>query len=278
MNIIKEYVKNLPAPPSPKLQDWTSNLDVLPEGFCYSSIVEYLIKRDITVLDSSGNKENTLPLPTAAKPLVKGYNFFASGNVGEIKLNPSKSYIHIRTSVLASMRDQKYDVKVVLESAKGLVVQAECGLKCPAGAGGKCNHVAALLFALVDYVNTMRNPDCCTNKPQTWHKPTRKYKKATQPQVVGKRKVKKHIYGRTVKRKRPLDDYDNFQPLKNITKPELSKVKEDLKNLTHKIGIEQVLMTTTSDSESDTETETNLSPEEIVVKKLQVCVEFFLTK
>jgi len=268
MNIIREYVKTLPSPSLPKLEDWTSNLDLLPKGFCYSSIVEYLVKRDIVVLDSKSSKENTLPLPTAAKPLVKGYNFFASGHVGEIMLNPSKTYIHFRTAVLASMRDTKYDVKLVLENKKGLVVQGNC--KCPAGTGGKCNHIAALLFALVDYVNTMRNPDCCTNKPQTWHKPTRKNKKATHPQVVGKRKVQKHVYGRTEKRKRPLHDYSQFQPLKKIVKPDSSEVVKDLKNLSHKIGLEQVLMDTTSDSESDKETETNLSPEEIVIKKLQV--------
>lgn len=112
------------------------------------------------IITAKGIPSKTLPLPTAEKPLVKGHNFFASGNVGEILVNLAEKFTHIRTTVLASMRNTKYDVKVVLDNKTGLVVQASC--KCPAGSGGKCNHVAALLFALVDYIQTMRNPDSCT--------------------------------------------------------------------------------------------------------------------
>ena len=95
------------------------------------------------------------------------------------------------------MRDTRYDVKRVIDGESSLIHHASC--QCPAGAGGKCNHVAAVLFVMLDYVTVMRNPDCCTNKAQVWHRP----KRATKPLVVGKRKVEKHLFSRTVTRKRP---------------------------------------------------------------------------
>lgn len=222
------------------------------------------------IITAKGIPSKTLPLPTAEKPLVKGHNFFASGNVGEILVNLAEKFTHIRTTVLASMRNTKYDVKVVLDNKTGLVVQASC--KCPAGSGGKCNHVAALLFALVDYIQTMRNPDSCTSKPQVWNKPTRKNKKSTHPQVVGQRKVQKHIFGRAIQRKRPLEDYQQFIPLKQVKLPNIQDVINDLQEVGHNTGLFQIYDHTSTESEMSDEDDgqENLKPEEVVVRKLQV--------
>ena len=104
--------------------------------YSYTSIVEYLIRRQVSMIDASG-KALSAPvlLPIADKPLVKGHNFFASGNVGEVKLNcASDSAVHVRCGVLASMRDVRYDVQCIIDGQTGLIRCAAC--KCPAGAGG----------------------------------------------------------------------------------------------------------------------------------------------
>ena len=53
--------------------NWTDYLDGIPQKYFYLSLVEYLIKRTVTVLDSVGNiLPVPLSLPVADKPLVKG--------------------------------------------------------------------------------------------------------------------------------------------------------------------------------------------------------------
>ena len=123
-------------------------------------------------------------LRTADKPLVKGHNSFVLSNVGEVILyRAACGAVHVRCDMLASMRDTRYDVKRVIDGESSLVHHASC--QCPAGAGGKCNHVAAVLFVMLDYVTVMRNPDCCTNKARVWHRPKRATKRTTKPLAVG---------------------------------------------------------------------------------------------
>ena len=276
LRLLQEYLKRLPTVPEPDISKWTDNLDGLPMKYGYGAIVEYLVKRQAAVLANTDSLPAMVPLPTADKPLLKGFNFFASGHVGEIVIN-CDSVTHIRTTVLASMREIRYDVKCALDNITGLVIFAAC--QCPAGAAGKCNHVAALLFALLDFVSTMRNPDSCTNKPQTWHRPKRKRKSATRPSVVGARKVAKHVYGKESKRRGPLDDYASFQPLTAIVQPDRNILKTDLRDLQlnhHSIGLFQVLDSSTDTASSDEDEMTeNSTPEEIVVSKLQVSIIHF---
>ena len=147
LHILQDHVTSLRSVAPPAINNWTDYLDCIPQKYCYLSVVEYLIKRTVAVLDSVGNiLPVPLALPVADKPLVKGFNFFASGNVGEILVNDNGLVIHIRTGVLASMREVRYDVKCAIDNQTGLVVLASC--ECPAGAGGKCNHVSSVLFAL----------------------------------------------------------------------------------------------------------------------------------
>ena len=165
LRILQDHVTSLRSVAPPAINNWTDSLDCIPQKYCYLSVVE----RTVAVLDSVGNiLPVPLALPVADKPLVKGFNFFASGNVGEILVNDNGLVIHIRTGVLASMREVRYDVKCAIDNQTGLVVLASC--ECPAGAGGKCNHVSSVLFALLDFVTIMRNLSCCTNQPQTWHR------------------------------------------------------------------------------------------------------------
>ena len=279
MKILQEHLRSIKDIAEPLVADWTESMDVIPLRYSYMSIVEYLVKRQVAIIDATGRALSApVMLPTAEKPLVKGYNFFASGNVGEVLLNcAADGAVHIRSGVLASMREIRYDVKCVIDGQSGLVLLASC--QCPAGAGGKCNHVAALLFAMLDYVTTMRNPDCCTNKTQVWHRPKRATKRATKPLIVGQRKVVKHVFGRTVSRKRPLEDYKDYRPVERLVEPTKAVVLVDILELEgahHSMGLRQIMDSSTDTATTDEDGDSdNLSftPEEIVLRRLQVTPE-----
>ena len=281
MRILQEHMQKNKTIGEPQIADWTPSLDVLPQSYSYLSIVEYLIKRQVAIIDAKGETLSApIMLPTADKPLVKGHNFFASGNVGEVMLNRvACGAIHIRCDVLASMRDIRYDVKCVIDGESSLVHHASC--QCPAGAGGKCNHVAAVLFAMLDYVTVMRNPDSCTNKAQVWHRPKRATKRTTKPLVVGKRKVEKHLFSRTVTRKRPLEGYKDYRPIDRPVAPDTERLLSDVKQLEadhHSMGLRQILDDSTDSATSDDAGDTvtpgvSFTPEEIVSRRLQVTAE-----
>jgi len=188
--VVETTLKGIPLP---LLNNWTTNLTNIPEKFSYISIYEYLIKRSIKVFRSCDpadsdnehvNKQETIVLPSAEKPLRKGYNFFASGHVDDLKLNPLEKITHVKATVLSSMKQNKYKASVVLDKSSGLVLSAKCD--CVAGMGGKCNHVAAILFFCLDFQHQLRHQSPSkTEKLQEWHQPSRKAKKNTKPTKTG---------------------------------------------------------------------------------------------
>ena len=70
---------------------------------------------------------------------------------------PVTGIIHVKASVMASMRDKIYMVSVTVEKNSSLILNAKC--QCVAGAGGKCNHVAGVLFALLEYRESICGTD-----------------------------------------------------------------------------------------------------------------------
>ncbi len=181
--IVQQYVNNTAAKiTSPLLANWKDSLGDIPQRFSFTHMYEFLMKRSVLVLGKDAQILETLDLPVAEKPLVKGYNFYGSGHVTEIKVNVTDGYCHVWSKVYASMKDQLYLSKIVLEGASGLVISAECA--CVAGRGGKCNHVAAVLFALLKFREVQSQPSC-TGQPQKWHLPSRKRKRETVPKKIG---------------------------------------------------------------------------------------------
>ena len=53
--------------------------------------------------------------------------------------------------------------------------------------------------------------------------------------------MQKHVYGRVVERKRPLQEYDQYSSRAKHTTLDESKVKEHLRSLSHETGLLQVL-------------------------------------
>ena len=116
--------------------------------------------------------------------LDKGYRFFRDGHVQKIRLNldvPSDgntSLCYVDCLVLPSMRkDRIYRVRLcaavpVNERLSTDVHAAYC--ICPAGLAGSCNHIAALLYALEDFVRSGLREEAaksCTEKLKAWNRP-----------------------------------------------------------------------------------------------------------
>ena len=47
-------------------------------------------------------------LPVNQKPLRKGYNFFKSGHVSEVKFNKVEDIVHVNATVLSSYKSKSY--------------------------------------------------------------------------------------------------------------------------------------------------------------------------
>ena len=96
--------------------------------------------------DASSDTE----LFSSFKGIDKGYNFFRSGHVQQIEMVEGGEFSFVRCNVLPSMKKcAPYKAKVCL-LPNGMVKMALC--TCTAGLSGCCNHVAALLYALEEFV------------------------------------------------------------------------------------------------------------------------------
>ena len=77
---------------------------------------------------------------------------------------------------MKKMKKKQYTVYLHLIQATGNVDHAKC--QCPAGAGGRCKHVAATLFQLLDYIELG-----LSDIPDEKHA-QRKYRNGTSPEKI----------------------------------------------------------------------------------------------
>ena len=135
---------------------------------------------------------------STAKPLVKGFNFFKSGNVGKVNICSRDNKSFLKSQVLPSMKKSSVYNCYTVFLANGHVKQAYCG--CPAGVDGRCNHIAATLFALEEYCKqrqkqqqgeTSRTSIACT-----WNVPR---KRKGEVLSISQMKFKKHEHGKEKK-------------------------------------------------------------------------------
>lgn len=157
----------------------------------YSQIWKYLIedvelKRQLSV----------------EKPIVKGYNFYRSGKVLGLYSQQINGVHCIKSQVMPSYAKTgaAYTVKIIVE-ANGNILKAHC--PCPAGADGRCNHLAATLFAIEDKQGRPAERDTtedvpCTSKPCKWSVPP---KRRSEPTTIREVNFEKHIWRKEGKRK-----------------------------------------------------------------------------
>jgi hypothetical protein len=141
----------------------------MPE-FTHEKLEDHLVSSDSAI----DNKPKG-----ASRHKKLGYQLFKSGYVSgilvksNIKMDEQCMYL-VRGKVNAQMKKEEYTVYVHLLCDSGRVVHASCG--CPAGKGGCCKHVDALLFQLLDYkeleLTEVPVKISCTEKLQSWNVPT----------------------------------------------------------------------------------------------------------
>lgn len=144
----------------------------------------------------------------AEKHCTSGYRLFKADKVSNILLHHDKTATFIKAKVEASFSVGKlYDVVCVVCMDDGSVKHGHC--LCPAGAGGVCKHVSALLWHMLDIqrMGHLFIPDTmsCTSKPRTWG-PVNFGKRKLQLTNFSKLEFAKHIPGKVPKRQaEPFD-------------------------------------------------------------------------
>ena len=220
------------------LERFTCGVSVLPR-ISFSHIWRYLIEE----------VELRKKLSTE-KPIAKGYNFYKSGHVRQIFSKKEGGKFFIKRQVLPSMKKGKvYTVKAVLHPS-GDIAKAVCG--CPAGVDGRCNHLAATLFAIEDQwdnvasvtggISQPQNSIPYTSQPCQWNLPS---KRKLNPEPIQSLKFAKHEYGKEKKRS-SRDQIDVRAPhQRNISDSELKLFYEEVKLVekvtSKKIGLSSVL-------------------------------------
>ena len=142
---------------------WTRDLHGIP-AFTYELLIKHL-----------GTENSGIG---AQKHKKLGYQMFKDKYVGQVQVKPNitkgnMSCFLIKGTVNAAMKSNTYTVYVHLNEANGEVVYSNC--TCTAGKGGKCKHVVALLFQVIEYkqLDMTEIPDhtTCTQLLQQWHVP-----------------------------------------------------------------------------------------------------------
>ena len=148
-------------------EGWSLSLANLPE-FQHCFIFSYL----------SGALKEGQKGRGAFKCKREGYALFKASHVQDVKYNFSShsEFCFFETKVKASMtRNKTYGAKVRLKKNTAEVDGAYCN--CKAGANGYCKHVGAVLYTILDFVESgfkeIPPNRSCTEKPQEWHKPRR---------------------------------------------------------------------------------------------------------
>eukprot|EP00112_Aurelia_sp_Birch-Aquarium-sp1_P004784 Seg1542.8 transcript_id=Seg1542.8/GoldUCD/mRNA.D3Y31 product="U3 small nucleolar RNA-associated protein 21" protein_id=Seg1542.8/GoldUCD/D3Y31 len=151
-------------------EGWTRSLTLLP-SFDSEKLTNKLIKNANTMPNSG-------TAPKAYRNKKHGYRLWKEGYVRGVLVKPNikakKTLFIVRAKVHVSMKSCHYDVYVHLDQCDGEVLFAKCN--CKAGQGGCCKHVAALLYALLDFINMdakeVPKDLTCTQVGQRWNVPS----------------------------------------------------------------------------------------------------------
>ncbi|KAJ8299941.1 hypothetical protein KUTeg_021460 [Tegillarca granosa] len=87
-----------------------------------------------------------------SKPLRKGRNLFRSGHVKNMQDAKQKDYLFVQSQVQASYSQQTYNSTITMSQNSDMIKERTC--TCSASGLGRCAHVAAILYAIEDYVET----------------------------------------------------------------------------------------------------------------------------
>ena len=175
--IVDKSIKSkLSFVPTVPVSGWrTFQLQDIPVLFNYGHIYYYALESIKTVVTESGHQddedEEGLGHMTA-KPLKNGRKYVDSGFVHDMMDTKTEEHYFLKAHVWPSMRNElPHNVLIILPTSSGAVIHASCD-PCKVSALGRCSHVVAVLFSLLDHVNeqgpTISTP--CTSKECSWNK------------------------------------------------------------------------------------------------------------
>ncbi|KAL5021309.1 hypothetical protein ScPMuIL_000464 [Solemya velum] len=154
----------------------------IPKAFTYGVIYEHIIATARLMSTDGGDDDEFSAAFNTSKPTSKGRQFFLSGHVNDIQDIRKNDFYFLKAKVMPSYsQTSPYNVSVTLNMTTASVVDASCD--CKASAMGRCNHVAALLFALEDLKFTVQfgfEGLACTSDVCNWNV-GRKKKKNPKP-------------------------------------------------------------------------------------------------
>ena len=108
-DIVQSYVDDrIPKFTSPAFYNRKETLSDIPQKYNYTHMYEYLMKREVVVLSADRVIIDNVMLPVAEKTLTKGYNFYGSGHVSEIKVHITDGFCHVWSHIMACMKHQSY--------------------------------------------------------------------------------------------------------------------------------------------------------------------------
>ena len=149
----------------------------IPSLFNYGHVHYYALESIQNVADHPEDIEDGLGHMTD-KPLKNGRKYVDSGFVHDMMDTVNGDHYLVRAHVWPSMRaDLPHNVVVVLSVNSGAVLHASCD-PCRASSLGRCSHVVAVLFCILDHVQKhgtmLKTP--CTSQECSWNKGTKRNK------------------------------------------------------------------------------------------------------
>ena len=207
----------------------------MPQLFNYGHIYHHLIESAVfvkptaTPADGSDDPDDDMTLDVGTeKPMRKGRVYFKSGHVENMFDCETAKFFFVKCRCMASYDvNRLYHVTVTLSKDSGYVKDASCD--CKASALGRCNHVAGLLFALLDW--SEKGQQSCTSKLCEWNVG----RKAKRPKVLHESDYPS-VSGEPVERtKKKAIETMNFDPrAPSLRIPaDTSRVNRFISNLQH---------------------------------------------
>ncbi|XP_044597969.1 uncharacterized protein LOC123274428 [Cotesia glomerata] len=205
LNILNTLNQNPNVVQSPKInypniwQPFPS--DKVPKNFTYGSMYHYLVTSCINDdYDNSDieNEDHNNQTPKAdystSKPLKRGKLYVESGHVFEIFEGVTSDQMFcMKCKIQASYKAKEiHQVSVMINPLTARVIQGTCD--CKASSMGRCSHVAALLYVLLNYLDDCDEDNVpCTSKLCSWNQGRKKKEphKADEQQYKNKNDMSK---------------------------------------------------------------------------------------
>lgn len=198
-------------------------------SFGINQIIEYFVYRN----DSDGLERQDWKNVNSG-----GYKLFKEGHVYDLFTSFSHNTFFIKGKCLPEMKkDRVYVLKVQINIDSSSVTKAEC--TCPAGCGptGSCKHIAALCFAIEDFIRTRDTAlsiECegqisCTSVLQQWNRPRKRRLDSKMVEDISFRNEK---YACEPKRS-PAEVFDpRPSTLQRTTKADIQEFTDSINSLT----------------------------------------------